>query len=115
MSGSWLDFQYLGGEFVGGLDDGKERTVVSGLEVVLLHFFVVKGYLPGAHVPTNGHDLIVSQFQAQTQKHDDTLLAMTYGQVAVIFPIDTSCADATLIAGGLADVVKQRGDDQGIV
>ena len=71
MVNSWvasfqLDFQDLGGEFVGGLDDGKEGTGVSGVDVVLLHLFVVEGYLPGAHVPTNGHDLIVSQFQAQT-------------------------------------------------
>ena len=111
----WFYFQYLGGEFVGCLNDREQGTRANGMEIVLLHLLVVEGELPCSHVPANGEDFIVCQFQPQTQEHDDTLFTMAYGQVVVILLINTVFDEAALIAWSLADIVEQGGDNQRIV
>ena len=57
----WFFFQYLGGEFVGCLNDGEQGTRADGMDIVLLHFLVVEGKLPGSHMPTNGEDFVICQ------------------------------------------------------
>ena len=57
----WFYFQYLGGEFVGSLNDREKRAGANGMDIVLLHLLVVEGELPGSHMPTNGEDFVICQ------------------------------------------------------
>ena len=57
-----FNFQYLGDEFIGCLNDREKRTVANGMDIVLLHLFVVEGELPGSHMTANGEDFVICQF-----------------------------------------------------
>lgn len=85
------------------------------MTIVFLHLLIVEGDLPRPHVPANCQDLGISHLHSKAEEHDDTFLTMAHGQVVVAFLPFSIDLGGMVIARGLADVMKQRGDNQRVV
>lgn len=114
----------VGGDTVGELHERAQGVLVAcGIEA-LGGFDALHGQVPGGHVPTDGKQLFLRDFEPCPECHHGRFLAVAHGEVAIVDIVavdldpDSRLVFFLLACGavdvGFADVVKQRGDDHAV-